>query len=336
MNFKKKMQTMVGFDYDYTGIRAAKVSSYRNGQDHYQKIETLEKIEGDFEKESSLLDGLRKIKDLVLSGMSEKIVTHLAGKQVFTFQIPFKKLPGNELKTALLFEAKKNIPFDTKDIILDYQILDSNNNGEMQVLVSATSRDLIQKQLDLFAGIGMKPQEVKMLPVAMANSLKAVHNMAGPGGCAMVIHLGPGSSTIVIDGPKAPFYTRNIFFAAEDLFGRERKIGSENERTNRINSFCDEITHTISFYGKTYHHNEFGAVYLLGNYARENELTENTGRRLGLPVREANLQSCIDSNYTKPSDPCFGIALSLAIQEEGSPDHKPIHNQAEPDRVTLT
>ena len=56
----------------------------------------------------------------------KNLVTSLNGTNVSVKQITTMEMPSDELESAMTFEARKHIPMDGTDAVIDYQIIGSN------------------------------------------------------------------------------------------------------------------------------------------------------------------------------------------------------------------
>ena len=54
------------------------------------------------------------------------LVTGISGSSASIKQITTMEMPSDELESAMTFEARKHIPMDGTDAVIDYQILGSN------------------------------------------------------------------------------------------------------------------------------------------------------------------------------------------------------------------
>ena len=314
---KRSIQTSkpgltVGIEYDHLAIRAALLNSDGRGTFSVAK---LEEIRGAYAEDRAILEGFRQVKTkLGLSGR-DPVVTCLSGKQVFATQLPFRRLGAEEMEQALRLELRKTVHFEVATSTLDYQILgedDGSNGGEAQVLVALASTSLLNRQLALLEKAGLKAMAVDVLPVAIANSLwawKAGDELHHP---LVAVHIGPQVSTIVIDGEYSPFFNRNVYFAAEDVFGEN---ANPVDREKRIQSLAEEVSRSIIFYEKNSEISGFQEILLLGDYLEGSSLMEKLQRQTGLPVQKMDLAGKMGS-IREPQPGRFDLAVALALRGE--------------------
>lgn len=108
----KKTTTTVGIEFNQHAVRGAKATCQKAGEETTFLLEQVEELRDDFSKEPALVKALRDMKQHLAKGGKAKITTCVAGKQIYVAQMPFRRLPAEEMKEALRFEVRKNLPFD--------------------------------------------------------------------------------------------------------------------------------------------------------------------------------------------------------------------------------
>jgi len=314
---EKKTLSTVGIEYDSLGIRAAKITSSVTGREINYVLENLQEVKGDFDKETELVAGLKKIKDRIGAGTRDNIVTCVAGKQVYAAQISFKRLPEAEMKSALKFEIRKDVPFDTASSAIDYQILDSSEqqDDKLNILVTVVANSLLNKHLAALSKAGVRPWIVDVLPLAVINAFWAGERDQVNMDPRVVLHFAPDVCTLVIDGNAVPLYTRSIYFAAEEMYGAAGKGVTEQERIRRITTLGNELRRSLSYYEKTYGVSNFGALYLIGDYIYSPELHGGIAEKVGLELSGSTLLEKLGVKTNAPLGK-FDVAIALAMRRE--------------------
>ncbi|MEO6096784.1 MAG: pilus assembly protein PilM [Fibrobacteria bacterium] len=314
---KRSIQTSnpgvtVGIEYDHLAIRAALLNT--DGRGAFSVAKVVE-IRGEYGEDRNLLEGFRQVKaKLGLSGR-DSVVTCLSGKQVFATQLPFRRLGKEEMEQALRLELRKTVHFEVATSTLDYQILgedDGSNGGAAQVLVALAATALLNRQLGLLEKAGLKVMAVDVLPVAIANTLWAWKAGGESHHPLIAVHIGPQVSTIVIDGEYSPFFTRNVYFAAEDVFAPN---ANPVDREKRIQALAEEVSRSVIFYEKNSEVTGFQEVLLLGDHLEGAALMDKLQRQTGLPVQAMDLAG--KTGMLRESQPGrFDLAVSLALRGE--------------------
>ncbi|TVQ60915.1 MAG: type IV pilus assembly protein PilM [Phycisphaerales bacterium] len=81
-------------------------------------------------------------------------------------EVPASKIPG-----IVRFEAQQQIPFPIDEVEWDYQTFRNESTPEIEVGIFAVTKARVQRQLDLWADVGVRPSVVNLSPVAVYNAL---------------------------------------------------------------------------------------------------------------------------------------------------------------------
>jgi hypothetical protein len=247
---------------------------------------------------------------------NDTVVTCVGGKQTYAAQITFKKMPDEEMRTALKYEIRKNLPFDTAGATIGYQFLAPNTKKDdlAPVIVTAVSNIILQRYLRLFEKAGLRPDIIDVFPLTIANSFHIrSERVKESDKNAIMLHIGSEFSTLVVDGAYIPFFNRTIYFSAGELFGPARSdVLAQREIDRRVAAFTEEIVRSLAFYESTYHAKSSNVITVLGNYLVP-ELLQKIGADTGLPVKPLELVTTIDQKRTG-SDGKFDIALALGMR----------------------
>jgi len=145
----------------------------------------------------------RKIKHLVSS---------IGGDNTSIKQIKTIFLPDEELESALFFEAKKHLPISGADMLLDYQVLNvEERTNNMNILLAATTKDLLDEHSRILTDAGTAPGIIDIESLAVANSFAL--NSFAEDGINIILNIGAHKTNMVIYGPKAKFFARDIGWA---------------------------------------------------------------------------------------------------------------------------
>ncbi|MDB5103250.1 MAG: type pilus assembly protein PilM [Fibrobacteres bacterium] len=300
-----------GIEHDHRAIRAARLSS--DGRGAYS-VDRLEEVKGDFSEDGGLLEGFRKVKSLLNIGARESLIACLAGKQVFAAQVAFRKLGAEEMEQALRLELRKTVHFEVATSSLDFEILDDDegvsNGGMAQVMVALASNSVLNRHLGILDKAGLNAIVVDVLPVAIANALWSWKGGQEGDYPLVALHVGPQVSTIVIDGEHSPFFNRNIYFAAEDVFGEKASPG---DREKRIRSLAEEISRSLLFYEKNYQVSGFQEIIMLGDYLDQDQVSLQIRNSTGLQTGKMDLARQLGS-LREPAPGRFDLAIALALR----------------------
>jgi Tfp pilus assembly PilM family ATPase len=313
----KMSMNSVGIEFDNLGIRAAKVNHAEVNGRQVRTVAGLEELRGRYETDQDLKAGLKAMGEKIGISAQSHVVTCVSGKQVYAAQIPFRTLPADEMKNALKLELRKSLPFDIASATMEYQVVaeSAKKGDEQQVLVTAVVNVFLSRHLQLLAAVAIRPSVVDTLPTAIGN---AFHEAAGdlPEGQAFVVlHIGPNMCSLVIDGAAVPFFQRNIYFSAEELYGEanEKTLMADRERQRRLLGLGDEIVRSMSFYEKTYMAPSIAGFFVLGEYLDKPELTGAVMAKTGIEAKPLDLCTKLEGALRPPQGK-FEVAVALALR----------------------
>jgi Tfp pilus assembly PilM family ATPase len=310
----KTLFTSIGIESDTVSIRGVKIDVTRTGARAAVEVTGLSELRGDFSNDETLAVGLKKIKEKIAITPADRVVTCLAGKQVYVAQIPFRKLPDLEMKNALKLEIKKSLPFEVSGATIDYQMLEgSKKDDTVQTVVTAVPGVMLSRHLHMLERLGIKPWVVDVLPLAIANAFHLSQKAVAIGMAYVIVHIGPGVTNLIICGDdNVPFFHRSIYFSSDELFGDGVTL-EEKEINLKLRDLGEEIGRSLSFYEKTYSLNSFAGVFLEGEYLENAAIRDVIGLKTSLTVETVDVFSRLKQSSNAPKGK-FEVAMSLAMR----------------------
>src|SRR5437016_4442507 len=94
---------------------------------------------------------------------SREVAIGVSGHSVIIKKISMPRMTQEELEESIQWEAEQYIPFDVKDVNIDTQILNPDANdatGQMDVLLVAAKKDMINDYTTVVSEAGLQPQVV--------------------------------------------------------------------------------------------------------------------------------------------------------------------------------
>ncbi len=127
----------------------------------------------------------------------QHLVTSIGGDNTSIKQIKTIFLPDEELESALFFEAKKHIPISGTDMILDYQVISlEEKTNNMNILLAATSKDVLNEHTNVLMTAGLAPNIVDIDSLAVVNSF--ILNTFVEDGVYILLNLGAHRTNMII------------------------------------------------------------------------------------------------------------------------------------------
>lgn len=288
------------------------------------------------------------LKTLRISPKSIKhLVTSIGGDNTSLKQIKTIFLPDDELESALFFEAKKHIPISGTDMVLDYQVLSvEEKTNNMNILLAATSKDVLNQHTEVLSSCGLSPNLVDIDSLAVVNAFAL--NAFAEDGVYVLLNLGAHRTNMVIWGPDAKFFARDIPYGGynftRDIMRKRQLEWNEaeeykfkyglNEDPNRPavqtismldiseksteDVIVEEIRRSLRFYVKEAGNSDFRKVYLMGGTAKLQGLPEYIQDKVNVPTEIflpfINVE--MPEKFQDKKDPQLALAIGLAMRME--------------------
>jgi type IV pilus assembly protein PilM len=276
------------------------------------------------------------------AGIKQKhVVAAVGGRDVIIKKIQVDRMKESDAYEVVRWEAQQHVPFDIEAVELDFQILDPDGEGlQMDVLLVAAKRDLVEDKMQLLIQAGLEPAIVDVDAFALHNAFELNYPEA-MGGVVALLNIGHEVTNvnILLDG--IPLLTRDLSVGTrkfrEDL-QRERGM-SADDADHLLQGY--ELTADLEPYVKNRGEEmsvgleRAGAflqtaardagplqrVYCCGGGARIPGLSDVLGERLRLPVEVASpLQrmrakdNVFDTLNADEMGPLLMLATGLALR----------------------
>ncbi|MBM4345378.1 MAG: type IV pilus assembly protein PilM [Deltaproteobacteria bacterium] len=295
---------------------------------------------------------VRRLQDLFASNKvrERRVAVSLSGHSVIIKKIALPEMSQAELDEQIQWEAEQYIPFDIKDVNVDYEIINPRaGQGQMDVLLVAAKKAVISELTEVVRAAKLEPVVVDVDSFAIFNAFEL--NFAVPQQEAVAL-INVGASTIninvVADG--ATSFTRDITvggnlltdeiakqFAVPWEEAEHMKTTSETtlsmsgvlREVQRIGqrvseNLINEIQRSLDFFAATAMNADISAIYLCGGAALQTGLIEGIERRLGVTVRALNPFGSIvvdpkkfDAQLLQRMVPVSAVAIGLARRQQG-------------------
>lgn len=155
-----------------------------------------------------------------------RVAAAVGGADVYLRQVALPRLPDEDLRKALPYEAKKHLPIENMDRpCVDYQVLGSvepsgagdEENPTQEVLLVAASRQRRNDVLEVLHRSGIDPDILDAQPLPTVNAVLGAHPVNPDDGWVVILDLGLVSSTLVAVLPEGTFYARPLDFTGQAL-----------------------------------------------------------------------------------------------------------------------
>lgn len=273
----------------------------------------------------------------------KKVGFSISGYSVIVKKINLAVMNDDQMEQHILSEAEQYIPFDIKDVYLDFQDLKTGTqeNERTDVMLVAAKKDIVDDYLKMLDSIGLQATIVDIDGFALENTYE--YNTPKTGNVALV-DIGAAKMNINILSGGVSVVARDIVVGSRQLteqimnqFDIEFeeaegiKLGyvpaddKQEDLEQIFTSVCTqwvlEIKKAIDLYHSNYPDAPLERLVLSGGGAKVAGLTDYLHRETGLPVELFNPfvnmlsnSKKIDPEYLQSVGPEMAIASGIAIR----------------------
>ena len=307
----------------------------------------------------AIVDGALMNSGAIVNAIQELVAEHkvrakevaigVSGHSVIIKKISLPRMTQEELEESIQWEAEQYIPFDVKDVNIDTQILPSDAvNGQMDVLLVAAKKEMINDYTSVCAEAGLMATVVDVDAFAVQNAYEASYG-ADPSQTIVLVNVGAAVSNINILAAGSTTFTRDITMGG-NAFTEEiqkqlnisydeaeaLKVGGQGEtdavvpqEVERViqgvaEQLGGEIQRSLDFFASTAGDARVSRVYLSGGTARIPALFKSIESRAGVPVEVLNPFKSIeidnrtfDPGALLAAAPAAAVGVGLALRRAG-------------------
>ena len=131
----------------------------------------------------------------------------------------FVKLPGLEaekIEKIISFEAQQNVPFPIDQVVWDYQLVGGGMGEQIQVIIAAIQRDLLEEINNSVEETGLRTDIVGVASMALYNAF--CYNYTDLSGCSMLVDIG-ARTTNVLFIESGRFFLRSVPLGGSTITG---------------------------------------------------------------------------------------------------------------------
>lgn len=278
---------------------------------------------------------------------SKQVATSLAGKAVIIKQVTMTSMTDSQLEKQIQMEAEPYIPFDIKDVNLDFFIMGDRpeREGAMEVVLVAAKKDYMAEYSDLVLSLGLIPVVMDVDPFA----LEVMYEFCYPNVQEEVVALvNVGASTININILKsgASQYTRDLplggdsitreimrFFDVDFERAENIKRGADLDNVNprnlrkifqrSVDYFVSELQKILDFFSTNVSYDPIQKIFLSGGASATYGLSSTIEAELNIPVEVIDPfrsfkvdETVFDMEYLNAVGPTMAVAVGLALRDE--------------------
>jgi type IV pilus assembly protein PilM len=347
-------KNLVGVDIGTSSIKVCQVHDGRRGPTlvrfGYAALPPQAIVDGQVMDASAVVETLSRIvRDAKIR--TREVAVSVSGQSVIIRKITVPMMTAEELDEQIQWEAEQHIPFDIKDVEVDYQVLRRRpETSQMDLLLVAAKKDHISDYTQLVRNAKLKPVVCDIDAFTVQNLFEFTHGIPGEKTVAL-INIGATLSSLNIISGGISAFTREIatggntvteqiqkqlsipFEQAEaykcgGLGGAPTTAGIVPQQVMPVieaatDTIAAEIQRSLDFFVATSGENEIATIYLTGGSANLPTMVQAIQRRTRVDVqtwkpteRFAIDAKTINNGELDSRASQLAVALGLTLRKE--------------------
>ena len=270
---------------------------------------------------------------------AKRVVAGLPAAKLFTRTLQLPHMDGGDLAQAVHYEVEQYVPMPTTDLYVDYETIATGTDGQLDILMMAAPRAIVDSYLKLFDILGL---EVSAVEANMTAAVRSLLHSGDVSGSTLVIDIGSMSSDLTIYDKFIPLtgsvpvggdhYTQSLM----------KQLGVKLDQANEIKekfgvgpsgmhdkvvaalqpqfqTVIKEARRVVKFYqSRSTKQQKVGSMVLSGGSACMPGLGDYFSREIGLPLTTANPWNHVQlhkppANHDQAA-PMYSTAVGLALR----------------------
>jgi len=301
-------------------------------------------VDGSIMNATAVVDAIR---ELIASQKikAKEAAVSVSGVSVILRKINLPVMTLEELEESIQWEAEQYIPFDINDVYIDVAILNEHNDqGQMDVLLVAAKKDMINDYTAVVREAGIEATIVDVDAFALQNAFEVNYDLP-VGETVALINVGASVVNINVLQSRVSAFTRDISQGGNQYTDEIQKqlnvsydeaealkvgggadsdavVPQEVERVMQqvSEAIANDVQRSLDFYGATAADATINRIYLSGGCAKVPALARAIEAKTGVPVEEfdpfRNIDAgrALDPTFLRRHAPMATVAVGLALR----------------------
>lgn len=266
------------------------------------------------------------------SGLERKTVSIVtAGKNVIAKKVEFKTPKARDFNDAIQKLAQENIPFNLKEVVIDYKKL-REKQGKTELLLIGVKNESIYPWIDVLKESGFVPANIDIAPIVLQAIYKANNYIKKEGSC-LIVNVGFEHTLVMIVkdncylmDDEIPLGVRSFIEEIQRVCGVRAEEATRIIRGEKIEGVNDEaVSNAIDTTAKRLLNriervlpemSEWSSIVIGGGGASIKEIRQIFSEHFKIECEIGNPLKEVECNITPPEVPnAFDIAIGLAISK---------------------
>src|SRR5947207_2286493 len=154
------------------GTQSVILAELRSGADggltltNYRSTELLADPAGDATRQQQTKMAVGEM--VAAMGYKGQLVNYsIASQSVFTRFVKLPSVGEEQVDQIVTFEAQQNVPYPINEVVWDYQLVESGDSAQVEVVIVAIKSDLLDEINDGIDAAGVRTTVVDVAPMAL-------------------------------------------------------------------------------------------------------------------------------------------------------------------------
>ncbi|NOZ07925.1 MAG: type IV pilus assembly protein PilM [FCB group bacterium] len=345
----------IGIDFGFSEVKIVQIEKSSGGlalQNFGRKsvIDDLSKFNPESIGKSQWTAAIQELcRDLKINPKRIKnAVSSISGSNISIREVKTLDMAAEELASSLEFEAKKHIPMDGTQPVLDYHTLGSDPKelDKIIVLLVASTKNIIDNHNETMKEAGFKTGIFDADPIALVNAYTNAEGKT-PEGADVLLDIGNQTTTLVVWGMNQRFFTRELSIAGHEFTkytakantvqydeaekikiaqglaavgeapseeGDDGKFRVQVAEKTIYTKLVEEVRKSLRFYMKNSGQSHFNKIYLSGGSAPLPGLQDFISENLNIKVELLNPFKKIENVAEMDNPAQYAIAFGCALR----------------------
>lgn len=302
---------LIGVDIGSSAIKVCQIKETRKGRTlqrfGYIELPPQTIVDGQVVDRLAVVESLKKVfQDTKIRG--KDVAMSVSGQSVIIRKISVPLMTPAELSEQISWEAEQHIPFDIKDVQVDYQVLRKRPEAsQMDLLLVAAKRDQISEYAQLARDAKLRPAVVDIDAFTLQNMFEATFGL-DPNQSIALLNVGASMASLNIITGGVSAFTREIANGGNGITEElRRQLGVSFEVAEAykcgqappdtiprqvptiidgvLDTIAAEIQRSLDFFMATSGEGDISRIYLTGGSANVPSLAAAIERRARVPVQ---------------------------------------------------
>lgn len=346
MPFKKKKNNLIGLDVGSRTLKVAELAQTKQGYELKKfgmgDLEPGLIEEGTIKNPEAVADSIRRLFKMYKI-KEQNVAISIGGYSLIVRTITVPTMKEEKFYEQIHVEAESYIPFDIKDVNLDFQIFGEHPDdpNQMDVLLVAAKKEIVNDYANLIRLAGLTPCVMDVDAFALQNIYEANYDAESEN--VVLIDIGDNKTALNILKEGISVLIRDVSFGCRQITQRiTAEMDCSPDEAEKmyqgiqpddipskelleiisalVGEWCAEIGHSLDFFYSSYPGETIQRVFLSGGGANiklfRDRLAEDTSSEVEIinPFENFRASKEFDPSYLEQVAPQAAICMGLAMR----------------------